>query len=58
MSDFRVTVVDSAGQTHAIDRGPGVDVEIGNPLVAHENIVLTLASDDMHNVTAYLETLK
>ena len=58
MSDFRVTSSTASGQTHAIDRGPGVDVEIGNPLVAHENIVLTLANDDMHNVTAYLETLK
>jgi cytochrome c oxidase cbb3-type subunit 3 len=58
MSDFRVTLVDSAGQTHAIDRGPGVDVEIGNPLAVHEKIVLTLTNDNMHNVTAFLETLK
>jgi len=57
-SDFRITLVDESGQTHTIDSGPGVDVEINDPLRAHQQLVMTLANDDMHNVTAYLETLK
>jgi cytochrome c oxidase cbb3-type subunit III len=58
VSDFRITLVDPAGQTHVIDRDPGVDVQIKDPLAAHEAIIMTLKNDDMHNVTAYLETLK
>jgi cytochrome c oxidase cbb3-type subunit 3 len=58
VSDFRVTLVNSAGKTIAIDRKPGVKVEMNDPLKAHEEMILTLTNEDMHNVTAYLETLK
>jgi cytochrome c oxidase cbb3-type subunit III len=58
ISDFRITLVDRSGETHTIDRGPGVEVQIKDQLVAHQEMVMTLANDDMHNVTAYLETLK
>lgn len=58
VSDFRITLVGPDGESHVIDRGPGVDVQMKDPLAAHEEIVMTLKNDDMHNVTAYLETLK
>jgi cytochrome c oxidase cbb3-type subunit III len=58
VSDFRITFVDRAGQTHVIDRKPGVEVEIKDPLAAHQDMIMTLTNDDMHNVTAYLQTLK
>ncbi len=58
VSDFRITLVDSAGQTHAIDREPGVDVKMQDPLAAHQEMILNLTNDDMHDVTAYLATLK
>ena len=58
ISDFRVTLVYGSGETHTIDRGPGVEVLINDPLAAHQEMVMTLKNDDMHNVTAYLETLK
>jgi cytochrome c oxidase cbb3-type subunit III len=58
VSDFRITVVDRAGQTHVINREPGVEVQINDPLAAHQEMIMTLTNDDMHNVTAYLETLK
>ena len=58
VSDFRITLVDASGKTRAIDRGPGVEVQIKDPLAAHQEMIMTLANDDMHNVTAYLETLK
>jgi cytochrome c oxidase cbb3-type subunit III len=58
ISDFRITVTDSAGQPHAVDRTPGVEVQTKDPLAPHEALIMTLKNDDMHNVTSYLETLK
>jgi mono/diheme cytochrome c family protein len=58
ISDFRITLVDAAGKALVIDRKPGVEVTIDDPLAAHQEMVMTLANDAMHNVTAYLETLK
>ena len=47
-----------SGKTVTVDRGPAVDVQIHDPLVPHQELLMTLANEDMHNVTAYLETLK
>jgi cytochrome c oxidase cbb3-type subunit III len=58
ISDFRITLVDSSGNVHAIDREPGVIVLIKDPLAPHQDMIMTLHNEDMHNVTAYLETLK
>ena len=58
MSDFRITLVDASGETRTLDSGPGVEAQINDPLAAHQKMVMTLGNDDMHNVTAYLETLK
>ncbi len=58
VSDFRITLVDGAGGTHVISRAPGVEVEMNDPLAAHQQMILTLTNDEMHNVTAYLDTLK
>ena len=58
MSDFRITLVDRSGKTTTVDRGPGVEVQLKNPLAAHEAMIRTLKNDDMHDATAYLETLK
>jgi mono/diheme cytochrome c family protein len=58
ISDFRVQVVSADGQTHGIDRGPGVEVHCNDPLAPHKALANSLKNDDMHNVTAYLETLK
>jgi cytochrome c oxidase cbb3-type subunit III len=58
VSDFRIALVDNAGRPHTIDRVPGVEVQINDPLAAHQEVIQSLTNDDMHNVTAYLETLK
>jgi cytochrome c oxidase cbb3-type subunit 3 len=58
VSDFRITLVDRAGQIHVIDREPGVEVQVRDPLAAHQEMIMTLTNTDMHNVTAYLATLK
>ncbi len=56
ISDFRITLVDNTGQTHAIDRGPGVNVDMKDPMAAHQAMIMTLTNEAMHNVTAWLET--
>ena len=58
MSDFRITLVDGSGESHAIDRSSEIEVHIDDPLAAHQEMLMTLANEDMHNITAYLETLK
>lgn len=58
VSDFRITIVDAAGQVHVIERDPGIRVEIKDPLAPHQEIIMTLTNQAMHDVTAYLETLK
>ena len=58
LSDFRITLVDRAGETQVVEREPGMRVEIRDPLAAHQQMIMTLTNDDMHNVTAYLETQK
>lgn len=58
LSDFRITLVDRTGRTHVIDRGPGVKVETSDPLAAHQEMIQSLTNNDMHNITAYLATLK
>ena len=58
ISDFRIAVETASGETKTVDRGPGVQVQIDDPLATHQQLVMTLKNDDMHDVTAYLETLK
>ena len=58
VSDFRITLVDRNGVAHAIDRTPGVRVEIHDPLAAHQAMIMTLTNAALHDVTAYLETLR
>lgn len=58
VSDFRITLVGGDGHRVVLERGSGVDVELRDPLAPHLALVMTLKNDDMHNVTAYLETLR
>ena len=58
LSDFHLTLVDASGKAHSIDRKASVTIEIKDPLAAHQRFLSTLTNDDMHNVTAYLETLQ
>ena len=58
ISDFQITLLDNSGKTHTIDRSPDVEVQLKDPLAAHQQMLMTLANDDMHNVTAYLESLQ
>lgn len=58
VSDFRITLVDDKGRTHAIDRTPGVQVDMHDPLAAHQTMIMSLTNSDLHDVTAWLETLR
>jgi cytochrome c oxidase cbb3-type subunit 3 len=58
ISDFHITLVDRSGQTQVIDRKKGVQVQMKDPLASHQEMIMTITNDDMHNVTAYLDTLK
>jgi hypothetical protein len=58
VSDFRITLVDREGKTHSIARESGVEAQINDPLAVHQKMIMTLKNDDMHNVTAYLYSLK
>lgn len=58
ISDFKLTLVDQAGQAHAIDLENKAKVAIKDPLAAHREMIMTLTNRDMHDVTAYLDSLK
>jgi mono/diheme cytochrome c family protein len=58
VSDFRIALLDSANQTRIVERKPGVKVSIADPLAPHEEMIQTLTNQDLHDVSAYMETLK
>ncbi len=59
VTDFDVVIRLADGSTKTWARNKGVPkVEITDPLQAHINIMTRLSDTDMHNLTAYLATLK
>lgn len=59
IDDFLVTLVQEDGVRRTIARTGAVPkIEIDDPLEPHRRLVLELTDRDMHNVTAYLATLK
>jgi mono/diheme cytochrome c family protein len=58
IDDFNVSLRDSSGAYRTFKRGPGVKVVKDDPLAAHHALLETITDKDMHDVVAYLETLK
>jgi cytochrome c oxidase cbb3-type subunit 3 len=59
IDDFIVTLMDADGVRRTFSRSGAVPkVEVNDPLEPHRRLVLELTDRDMHNVTAYLATLK
>jgi mono/diheme cytochrome c family protein len=59
LDDFDVTLIDAAGQRRTIRRDGEVPrVRVDNPLEAHRDQARRWEDKDLHNVTAYLATLK
>jgi cytochrome c oxidase cbb3-type subunit 3 len=58
MDDFYVTLRDAEGGLRTIRRGPTVKVEKTDPLAFHNELLDKITDKNMHDVVAYLETLK
>ena len=59
VDDFLVVLTDRTGQRRSFGRKGDVPrVEISNPLQGHIDLLSVLTDKDMHDVTAYLVTLK
>lgn len=58
MDDFNVSLRDAAGAYRTFKRGPGVKVVKDDPLATHHALLDTITDKQMHDVVAYLETLK
>jgi mono/diheme cytochrome c family protein len=59
IDDFAVSLRDMSGAYHSFARnGASPKVEIHNPMQPHWDLLKKMNDDDMHNVTAYLVTLK
>jgi cytochrome c oxidase cbb3-type subunit III len=56
--DFYVTLRDSSGVQRTIKRTPGTTVVVNNPLQFHVDLLERISDKQMHDVVAYLETLK
>ncbi len=58
LDDFHVALYDKAGDFHSIPLTEGVTVKLEDPLAAHRELLDKYTDVDMHNITAYLATLK
>lgn len=58
LDDFTVSLYDASGSYHSWARGPGVTVKVKDPLAVHLKLLGQYTDADMHNVLAYLVTLK
>ena len=57
--DFLVTLAQADGTRRSIARDGDVPkVEVHDPNEAHKKLILALTDKDMHDVTAYLATVK
>ncbi len=58
MDDFDVSLHDSSGEYHSWKRTPGLKAIIHNPYAGHIELLDKYTDKDIHDVVAYLETLK
>jgi cytochrome c oxidase cbb3-type subunit 3 len=59
IDDFSVSLRDSAGEYHSFSReGDHPRVEVQDPLRPHSDLLRSYRDTDIHNVTAYLASLK
>jgi cytochrome c oxidase cbb3-type subunit 3 len=57
LDEFSVSLHDSSGWYHSFPR-ENVKLDVEDPRAAHEALLPKYTDDDMHNLLAYLETLK
>jgi mono/diheme cytochrome c family protein len=58
IDDFNVSLRDSAGEYHSFRRNADLRVDVQDPYATHNQLLDEYTDADMHNVVAYLETLK
>lgn len=58
IDDFDVTLRDSSGGYRTFTRTPDTKVDVTDPFEAHVALLDKYTDADIHNLTAYLETLK
>jgi cytochrome c oxidase cbb3-type subunit 3 len=58
VDDFDVALRDASGEYHAFSREGRVKVDIHDPLAVHAELLKKYTDADMHNLLAYLVTLK
>lgn len=58
MDDFNVSLRDADGNYHAWKRTRGLKVDKHDPYATHDELLDKYTDTDIHNVVAYLETLK
>ena len=56
--DFEIGLRDSAGEYHGFSRGPGVAVQISEPLAGHVKLMKAFNDRDLHDVLAYVVSMK
>ena len=55
---FFITYSDAAGVQYTIRKTPGMKIETTNPLQWHVDFADRLTNQEMHDLTAYLWSLK
>jgi cytochrome c oxidase cbb3-type subunit III len=58
IDNFSVALRDAAGDYRSFSRVPGVTVEVRDPLTAHRELLDQYTDDAIHDVVAYLWTIK
>jgi hypothetical protein len=58
MDDFNISLRDEAGTYHSWTRTPQLKIQVHDPYAAHEELLDRITDKDIHNLVAYLETLK
>jgi mono/diheme cytochrome c family protein len=58
MDDFNVSLRDASGAYRSIRRTPGTRVVKNDPLAAHVDLLSRITDKNIHDIVAYLETLK
>ena len=57
-SDFYVTLRESDGTVRVVRRAPGLKMTKTNPMQAHIDLLDRISDKQIHDLVAYLETLK
>ena len=58
IDDFSVSLKDASGQYHSWKRVPDLKVEVRDPYATHNELLDQYTDADMHNIVAYLASLK